>query len=172
MGTNCRHVHYQHCISWLCRFFYHQYQVLGTRSFGWHTSSCLYFSVTDVQSKKNKKICLTINNNTYPLIPHFVHHILHRKFQGSLSTNVAMAASVILASRLKDNDQVFSLLLLAVELFGLFPIFRRFTRVSWIKKLIIQTFSSCFVRLAFMFYSVFMDLDLWFVRLIYLYIWL
>ncbi|KAI7866201.1 phosphatidylinositol N-acetylglucosaminyltransferase subunit C [Spinellus fusiger] len=43
----------------------------------------------------------------------------------SLSTNAAIFASVLLASRLDTNIDVFSLLSFAVEWFALFPIFRR-----------------------------------------------
>ncbi|KAI7899785.1 phosphatidylinositol N-acetylglucosaminyltransferase subunit C [Cokeromyces recurvatus] len=44
---------------------------------------------------------------------------------GSLSTNAAIFASVLLASRLDTNIDVFGLLSFAVEWFSLFPIFRR-----------------------------------------------
>ncbi|KAI9268739.1 phosphatidylinositol N-acetylglucosaminyltransferase subunit C [Sporodiniella umbellata] len=47
------------------------------------------------------------------------------KITGSLSTNAAIFASVLLASRLKTNTGVFGLLSFAVEWFSLFPIFRR-----------------------------------------------
>ncbi|KAI8365225.1 phosphatidylinositol N-acetylglucosaminyltransferase subunit C [Radiomyces spectabilis] len=47
------------------------------------------------------------------------------KIPGSLSTNAAIFASVLLASRLDTNLDVFSLLSFAVEWFALFPIFRR-----------------------------------------------
>ncbi|KAI8581900.1 hypothetical protein K450DRAFT_229778 [Umbelopsis ramanniana AG] len=47
------------------------------------------------------------------------------KFPGSLSTNAAIFASVMLASRLQTNMGVFGLTAFAVEWFALFPIFRR-----------------------------------------------
>ncbi|EPB90582.1 hypothetical protein HMPREF1544_02643 [Mucor circinelloides 1006PhL] len=47
------------------------------------------------------------------------------KIPGSLSTNAAIFASVLLASRLDTNVDVFGLLSFAVEWFSLFPIFRR-----------------------------------------------
>ncbi|CAG8517455.1 phosphatidylinositol N-acetylglucosaminyltransferase [Gigaspora margarita] len=50
------------------------------------------------------------------------------KFPGSLSTNAAIFASVLLASRLEVNSHVFGLMLFAVEWFALFPIFRRYTK--------------------------------------------
>ncbi|KAI8093907.1 phosphatidylinositol N-acetylglucosaminyltransferase subunit C [Halteromyces radiatus] len=48
------------------------------------------------------------------------------KIPGSLSTNAAIFASVLLASRLDTNLDVFGLLSFAVEWFALFPIFRRY----------------------------------------------
>ncbi|CAO3619959.1 unnamed protein product [Mucor hiemalis] len=47
------------------------------------------------------------------------------KIPGSLSTNAAIFASVLLASRLDTNFDVFGLLSFAVEWFSLFPIFRK-----------------------------------------------
>lgn len=47
------------------------------------------------------------------------------RIPGSLSTNAAIFASVLLASRLNTNTDVFGLLSFAVEWFSLFPIFRR-----------------------------------------------
>jgi hypothetical protein len=46
-----------------------------------------------------------------------------------LSTNAAIFASVLLASRLDTNFDVFGLLSFAVEWFSLFPIFRRHLKV-------------------------------------------
>lgn len=46
----------------------------------------------------------------------------------SLSTNAALMASTVLASRLPSTGQVFSLTLFSIEVFGLFPIFRRAVR--------------------------------------------
>ncbi|KAL6712542.1 glycosylphosphatidylinositol anchor biosynthesis [Coniothyrium glycines] len=43
----------------------------------------------------------------------------------SISTNSAMMASAVLASRLPSTTHVFSLTLFSIEVFGLFPIFRR-----------------------------------------------
>ncbi|KAI9358448.1 phosphatidylinositol N-acetylglucosaminyltransferase subunit C [Pilaira anomala] len=51
------------------------------------------------------------------------------KIPGSLSTNAAIFASVLLASRLNTNFDVFGLLSFAVEWFSLFPIFRRHLKV-------------------------------------------
>ncbi|PNY20561.1 Phosphatidylinositol N-acetylglucosaminyltransferase GPI2 subunit [Tolypocladium capitatum] len=54
------------------------------------------------------------------------------KFPASLSTNAALMASTVLASRLPSTKQVFSLTLFSIEVFGLFPVFRRHVRHrSW-----------------------------------------
>ncbi|KAG0019368.1 hypothetical protein BGZ80_005926 [Entomortierella chlamydospora] len=50
------------------------------------------------------------------------------KYPGSLSTNAAIFASVVLASRLKTNLHVFGLMSFAVEWFALFPMLRRQVR--------------------------------------------
>ncbi|KAI8937596.1 hypothetical protein NX059_005310 [Plenodomus lindquistii] len=51
----------------------------------------------------------------------------------SISTNSAMMASAVLASRLPSTTHVFSLTLFSIEIYGLFPIFRRQlrTRSPW-----------------------------------------
>ncbi|KAF3903321.1 hypothetical protein AA313_de0202605 [Arthrobotrys entomopaga] len=48
-----------------------------------------------------------------------------KKLPTSLSTTTALAASVVLASRLTETGAVFSLLLFSIQIFGLFPLFRR-----------------------------------------------
>ena len=54
------------------------------------------------------------------------------KFPASLSTNAALMASTVLASRLANTTHVFSLTLFSIEVFGLFPVFRRHLRHrSW-----------------------------------------
>lgn len=54
------------------------------------------------------------------------------KFPASLSTNAALMASTVLASRLPSTTHVFSLTLFSIEVFGLFPVFRRQLRnFSW-----------------------------------------
>ena len=54
------------------------------------------------------------------------------KFPASLSTNAALMASTVLASRLPSTTHVFSLTLFSIEVFGLFPVFRRHLRhFSW-----------------------------------------
>lgn len=54
------------------------------------------------------------------------------RFPASLSTNAALMASTVLASRLSSTSHVFSLTLFSIEVFGLFPVFRRHLKhVSW-----------------------------------------
>lgn len=54
------------------------------------------------------------------------------RFPASLSTNAALMSSTVLASRLRSTTHVFSLTLFSIEVFGLFPVFRRHLRhVSW-----------------------------------------
>ena len=52
----------------------------------------------------------------------------NKNIPASLSTNAALMASTVLASRLPSTGQVFSLTLFSIEVFGLFPIFRRYAR--------------------------------------------
>jgi phosphatidylinositol glycan class C protein len=47
------------------------------------------------------------------------------RFPASLSTNAALMASTVLASRLTSTTHVFSLTLFSIQVFGLFPVFRR-----------------------------------------------
>lgn len=47
------------------------------------------------------------------------------RLPASISTNSAMMASAVLASRLPSTTHVFSLTLFSIEMFGLFPMFRR-----------------------------------------------
>ncbi|KAH9868220.1 hypothetical protein J1614_007292 [Plenodomus biglobosus] len=55
------------------------------------------------------------------------------RLPASISTNSAMMASAVLASRLPSTTHVFSLTLFSIEIYGLFPIFRRQlrTRSPW-----------------------------------------
>jgi len=56
----------------------------------------------------------------------------HKVPVASLSTNAALMASTVLASRLPSTGQVFSLTLFSIEVFGLFPVFRVVARQrSW-----------------------------------------
>jgi phosphatidylinositol glycan class C protein len=63
------------------------------------------------------------------------------KFPAPLSTNAALMASTVLASRLPTTTHVFSLTLFSIEVFGLFPVFRRHLRHhSWTGHLWLTTF--------------------------------
>ena len=63
------------------------------------------------------------------------------KFPASLSTNAALMASTVLASRLPTTTHVFSLTLFSIEVFGLFPVFRRHLRHhSWTGHLWLTSF--------------------------------
>ncbi|KAK5163403.1 glycosylphosphatidylinositol anchor biosynthesis [Saxophila tyrrhenica] len=63
------------------------------------------------------------------------------KFPAPLSTNAALMASTVLASRLPSTTHVFSLTLFSIEVFGLFPVFRRHLRHhSWAGHLSLTTF--------------------------------
>ncbi|KAK3695910.1 glycosylphosphatidylinositol anchor biosynthesis [Vermiconidia calcicola] len=63
------------------------------------------------------------------------------KFPAPLSTNAALMASTVLASRLPSTTHVFSLTLFSIEVFGLFPVFRRHLRhQSWTGHLWLTTF--------------------------------
>lgn len=56
----------------------------------------------------------------------------NKNIPASLSTNAALMASTVLASRLPNTGEVFSLTLFSIEVFGLFPVFRRYARQqSW-----------------------------------------
>lgn len=60
------------------------------------------------------------------------HSTVAAQFPASLSTNAALMASTVLASRLRSPTDVFSLTVFSVQVFGLFPIFRRHLRaISW-----------------------------------------
>ena len=60
------------------------------------------------------------------------------KFPASLSTNAAVMASTVLASRLPSTTHVFSLMLFSMEVFGLFPIFRRQLRLEVLLPVFVQ----------------------------------
>lgn len=58
--------------------------------------------------------------------------VQNKNIPASLSTNAALMASTVLASRLPSTGQVFSLTLFSIEVFGLFPVFRRYAKQrSW-----------------------------------------
>ncbi|KAK9236125.1 phosphatidylinositol N-acetylglucosaminyltransferase subunit C [Lipomyces kononenkoae] len=63
-----------------------------------------------------------------------------KTFPPTLSTNLAIAAATVLASRLSTTLSVFSFLLFSIELFGLFPIFSRWLRsYSFVAHLILTS---------------------------------
>ncbi|KAG8628755.1 hypothetical protein KVT40_002620 [Elsinoe batatas] len=63
------------------------------------------------------------------------------KFPAPLSTNAGVMASTVLASRLPSTLHVFSLTLFSIEVFGLFPVFRRHLRhMSWVGHLALTAF--------------------------------
>ena len=69
-----------------------------------------------------------------PTLAYYRNHVLTNlyRFPASLSTNAALMASTVLASRLPSTTHVFSLTLFSIEVFGLFPVFRRHLRhISW-----------------------------------------
>lgn len=62
-------------------------------------------------------------------------------FPSSLSTNAALMASTVLASRLPSINHVFSLTVFSIEVFGLFPVFRRHLRhMSWTGHVLLTVF--------------------------------
>ncbi|KAM0135631.1 hypothetical protein ACHAO1_004985 [Botrytis cinerea] len=63
----------------------------------------------------------------------------NKNIPASLSTNAALMASTVLASRLPSTGQVFSLTLFSIEVFGLFPVFRRYTRLHSLRGHLILT---------------------------------
>jgi len=70
------------------------------------------------------------------------------RFPSSLSTNAALMASTVLASRLLTTTAVFSLTLFSIQVFGLFPVFRRHLRhrsftLHVLLTLILVTMSTC-----------------------------
>lgn len=70
-----------------------------------------------------------------------VHDVVRAPpFPSSLSTNAALMASTVLASRLTSTTHVFSLTLFSIEVFGLFPVFRRHLRhESWTGHVLLTT---------------------------------
>ncbi|TMW62986.1 hypothetical protein Poli38472_005604 [Pythium oligandrum] len=47
------------------------------------------------------------------------------RFSGTISLNAAILMAVLLGSRLHSNEQVFAFILLAIEIFAVFPMFQR-----------------------------------------------
>jgi phosphatidylinositol glycan class C protein len=53
----------------------------------------------------------------------------HASFSGTVSLNAAIFTAVLLGSRLQSNEHVFAFVLLAIEIFAMFPIFQREVKV-------------------------------------------
>lgn len=62
-------------------------------------------------------------------------------FPSSLSTNAALMASTVLASRLMTTTAVFSLTLFSIQVFGLFPVFRRHLHYQSVHLHLLLTFT-------------------------------
>lgn len=56
------------------------------------------------------------------------------RFSGTISLNAAIFTAVLLGSRLQSNEHVFAFVLLAIEIFAMFPIFQREVKVrsTWL----------------------------------------
>ena len=55
---------------------------------------------------------------------HLLKKHYHHSLTSVLSMNAAISASVVLASRLRNDTSVFALMLFSIQLFALFPILR------------------------------------------------
>lgn len=85
--------------------------------------------------EKSKKTVLSSSASEIPVDPALApvnNSVRAPPFPSSLSTNAALMASTVLASRLLTTTAVFSLTLFSIQVFGLFPVFRRHLRhQSW-----------------------------------------
>lgn len=98
----------------------------------------------DVPTRLSKPIPPPEVTNTTPVDPallHSHHSLRAPPFPSSLSTNAALMASTVLASRLLTTTAVFSLTLFSIQVFGLFPVFRRHLRHKSFKLHLILTFA-------------------------------
>ena len=86
-----------------------------------------YGSLYMPQKPQNVTRPLEVSNvtATAPLPPQMSNAFRAPPFPSSLSTNAALMASTVLASRLMTTTAVFSLTLFSIQVFGLFPVFRR-----------------------------------------------
>lgn len=90
------------------------------------------FLITVVELVPSKSILLCLWSNLYVGFLLQISALMIGRFPASLSTNAAIMAATVLASRLESTTDVFSFLLFSIEVFGLFPVFRRHLRfVSW-----------------------------------------
>ncbi|KIW88757.1 uncharacterized protein Z519_10804 [Cladophialophora bantiana CBS 173.52] len=78
---------------------------------------------------------------TDPAPPQLSNTFRPPPFPSSLSTNAALMASTVLASRLMTTTAVFSLTLFSIQVFGLFPVFRRHLHYNSFKLHLLLTFA-------------------------------
>ncbi|KAH0844141.1 hypothetical protein AYO21_02104 [Fonsecaea monophora] len=78
---------------------------------------------------------------TDPAPPQLSNAFRAPPFPSSLSTNAALMASTVLASRLMTTTAVFSLTLFSIQVFGLFPVFRRHLHYKSFKLHLLLTFA-------------------------------
>lgn len=93
------------------------------------------YGSTYLPKRANRTIISSNSSEVIPVEPSLapVHSSSRNPpFPSSLSTNAALMASTVLASRLLTTTAVFSLTLFSIQVFGLFPVFRRHLRhESW-----------------------------------------
>jgi phosphatidylinositol glycan class C protein len=88
-------------------------------------------------------------------------------FPPTLSTNLAIAAATVLASRLSTTLSVFSFLLFSIELFGLFPIFSRWLRsYSFVAHLILTSILAVVTEVGMFYIGGWWALSVWSVAIL------
>ncbi|CAH0488084.1 unnamed protein product [Peronospora farinosa] len=101
-------------------------------------SSCLLFCATlSLMSPVLRTLTKSYADDTIWALATFLgllHLITHDynyvnsgigRFSGTISLNAAVFTAVLLGSRLQSNEHVFAFILLAIEIFAMFPIFQR-----------------------------------------------
>ncbi|KAK9323300.1 phosphatidylinositol N-acetylglucosaminyltransferase subunit C [Lipomyces orientalis] len=90
-----------------------------------------------------------------------------KTFPPTLSTNLAIAAATVLASRLSTTLSVFSFLLFSIELFGLFPIFSRWLRsYSFVAHLILTSILAIVTEIGMFYIGGWWALGVWSVAIL------
>ncbi|KAK9327824.1 phosphatidylinositol N-acetylglucosaminyltransferase subunit C [Lipomyces starkeyi] len=90
-----------------------------------------------------------------------------KTFPPTLSTNLAIAAATVLASRLSTTLSVFSFLLFSIELFGLFPIFSRWLRsYSFVAHLILTSILAVVTEVGMFYIGGWWALSVWSVAIL------
>ncbi|KAK9254088.1 phosphatidylinositol N-acetylglucosaminyltransferase subunit C [Lipomyces tetrasporus] len=90
-----------------------------------------------------------------------------KTFPPTLSTNLAIAAATVLASRLSTTLSVFSFLLFSIELFGLFPIFSRWLRsYSFVAHLILTSILAIVTEVGMFYIGGWWALGVWSVAIL------